>query len=227
MNENKEEYYRKLVLSRKACEKCKDLINPIKIESGSFDSDHLGPWSLWQGNLDADIMVVGQDWGDINYFIKWKGKDQPSGNPTNEHLEELLNHIGIKIEKPGRIQQQKIFLTNFILCLKKGGLQAKVDRQWITNCGMSFFYPLIKIVNPKIVIGLGRNVSEAILKLFNASYPKHGRYNLVTEKMSFKLTDTTTLFPVYHCGAGSTNRNRKMIEQKKDWERILRFVCLT
>ena len=41
-----------------------------------FRSAQIGPWSLWQGNLDAEIMVIGQDWGDKNYFTKNKGHDQ-------------------------------------------------------------------------------------------------------------------------------------------------------
>ncbi len=72
--------YNKLVLERKACRACEGLVNPADY---TYDSDQIGPWSLWQGNLDSDLIIVGQDWGDTRYFEKWEGRDQQTGNPTN------------------------------------------------------------------------------------------------------------------------------------------------
>ena len=41
-----------------------DLKEPSEIENGKYDKeDSIGPWSLWQGNLEAQILVIGQDWG--------------------------------------------------------------------------------------------------------------------------------------------------------------------
>jgi DNA polymerase len=38
----------------------KGLLNPSQIDNGIYDKDTaLGPWSLWQGNLDAQILVIG------------------------------------------------------------------------------------------------------------------------------------------------------------------------
>jgi hypothetical protein len=54
---------RQLVNERKECHACSGLTNPEACGNSSFDSDHVGPMSLWQGNLDADLMIVGQDWG--------------------------------------------------------------------------------------------------------------------------------------------------------------------
>jgi DNA polymerase len=28
---------------------------------------HIGPWTQWQGNLNAELMIVGQDWGGTEY----------------------------------------------------------------------------------------------------------------------------------------------------------------
>lgn len=103
---NRQEEYRKLVKQRKGCELCAHLglTNPACFKGGIYDSDQIGPWSRWQGNLNAEIMVVGQDWGDTAYFEAWRGRDQSSGNPTNSNLQLLLQTFDITIEEPNKSQ---------------------------------------------------------------------------------------------------------------------------
>lgn len=153
---NKVEAYKDLVASRKACNYCKGLSNPSCSALVKYDSDHIGPWSRWQGNLNSKILVVGQDWGDISYFTKWKGMDQPSGNRTNQNLQELLAIIVIEIGKPREPQNQLVFFTNLILCIKKGDLQSQVNEEWFLNCSELFLKSLINIINPTIIIALGK-----------------------------------------------------------------------
>jgi DNA polymerase len=120
--------YPTLVAQRKACRKCTGLENPAAVDDGRYDSDHIGPWSLWQGSLGARLMVVGQDWGDTRYFRKYSGREGPR-NPTNETLRRLLQSIGMDIPPPeDHPENPRIFLTNAILCLKADGLQGPVRR---------------------------------------------------------------------------------------------------
>ena len=72
--------YRELVARRKACRQCAGLTNPSVCCGGRFDSGQIGPWTLWQGALDARVLIVGQDWGDTRYFTKWAGRDHPQGS---------------------------------------------------------------------------------------------------------------------------------------------------
>lgn len=55
--------YAELVAARKGCRLCSaiGLTNPCLVDGGRFDSEHIGPWSRWQGSLAADLMIVGQD----------------------------------------------------------------------------------------------------------------------------------------------------------------------
>ena len=215
--ERKAQAYNNLVRERKACRACQGLINPADY---TYDSDQIGPWSLWQGNLDSDLLIVGQDWGDITYFEKWEGRDQPTGNPTNENLRLLLEHIGISIGKPRDHQEGELFFTNLILCLKQGGLQAPVEDQWLANCGEGFFRPLVEIVKPKAILALGKDMAITILKLYDVGFNKNRTLKAMMKESPYTLTPSTVLFPLYHCGAGSVNRNRSIGEQKKDWERV-------
>jgi hypothetical protein len=54
---DKQKRYADLVAKRKAFRFMDGLTNPVDTE---FDGDYLEPWSQWQGNLDATIMVIGQ-----------------------------------------------------------------------------------------------------------------------------------------------------------------------
>lgn len=214
------EAYKKLVEKRKHCSLCKELCNPSAVAGGLYDSDQIGPWSLWQANLNAKLVVVGQDWGDKSYFTKWEGRDQPSGNPTNENLQRLLKILCIEIGKPREQQDQVIFLTNLILCLKTGGLQGQVDEQWFKNCSFNFFKPLIEIITPRVIIALGKKVSESIMALYGLSYSRNAAFSKLISKSPYQLTESIMFFPVYHCGAGSVNRNRSIPEQQEDWLKI-------
>ena len=80
--------YRELVARRKAHVFPVGLLNPSKIEDGRFDSQHLGPWSRWQGDLNAEVVIVGQDWGDQAYFIKNEGIDSDK-EQTCKNLREM------------------------------------------------------------------------------------------------------------------------------------------
>ena len=220
----KQEAYDSLVSQRKRCRSCRGLENPAVHEGGKFDSSEIGPWTLWQGNLNAKIMIVGQDWGDKAYFVKWKGADQPSGNPTNSNLQKLLHQLRIDIKGPREPQEHKIFLTNLILCLKDGGLQAPIQDEWLTNCCEEFFRNLVELVRPQVVLALGKRVSEAILNLYEIPHRKTWTLNQLMQSGPFNLFDTTYLFPMYHCGASGVNRNRSFEDQNTDWKKVADWV---
>ncbi len=91
------------------------------VDGGQCDSPQIGPWTQWQGDLDADLMVVGQDWGDVRYFRDNRGLDK-AGNPTNLMLAKLLLSIGMSI---GSVEHPdphgRVFLT-------KAGAPSSVPR---------------------------------------------------------------------------------------------------
>ncbi len=160
--------YAALVSGRKACHQCTGLCNPSDVEHGSFDSNQIGPWSLWQGNLDATFMVVGQDWGDVAYFVKNRGHSRAKSF-TNQALIELLAIAGVAVEPFGVSELGHVaFFTNAILCLKLGGPQGRISRDWFQNC-RHVLRRQIEIVQPQVVIGLGEHAYRSILESFALS----------------------------------------------------------
>ncbi len=82
----KDAAYRQLVLDRKRCRACAHLglANPNLVDDGAYDIDEVGPWSGWQGALDAKIMVV------IRCEIE--------GKPTVWFDGALSDHNGIAVD---------------------------------------------------------------------------------------------------------------------------------
>jgi uracil-DNA glycosylase len=216
--------YRSLVEKQKACQACAGLINPSTCAGGIHDSGHLGPWSLWQGNLNAEVIVIGQDWGDENYFIKNHGHDL-SHTRTNETLRRLLTSIGLNVKEPWSedIGDGPLFFTNAVLCLKRGGLQSATDPAWFTNCGSAFLRRTIDLIQPKVVITLGERAYRAVAALYGVA-PEPFRA-AVDCKIGFELGCGIRLFPVYHSGARITNTHRPMVLQIHDWLKIKAFYC--
>ena len=85
--------YLKLVTERKACTECEGITNASAMHNGKFDSDQIGPWSRWLGDLEARVLVVGQDWGDRRAFVTQEGRDSAK-SATNRMLQSLLASIG-------------------------------------------------------------------------------------------------------------------------------------
>ena len=211
--------YQRLVEQRKTCSLCSRLVNPSRCDQGRHDSNHLGPWSTWQGSLDAELMVVGQDWGDTDYFTRNQGIDE-QGNPTNNTLRELLRSIGIDIGLPhAHVKSSRVFLTNAILCLKTtGGMQGGVEQEWFTNCGANFLRPLIEIVEPKVVVCLGERAWRSVATGFGR---RPGRFQeAIEDRDGVRLMDRVVAMAVYHCGAKTLNMNRGRDQQLCDWQRI-------
>ena len=117
--------YRQLALARRSCNVCTPLglTNPASVCGGKFDSTQIGPWTRWNGALNAELLIVGQEWGDVDSFIRQEGLDNASA--TNQMLRELLGSIGVEVATaPMRKSESAVFLTNAALCLKQGGAQA-------------------------------------------------------------------------------------------------------
>jgi len=197
----------------------KGLTNPAEYENGIFDCDHIGPWSRWQGNLNTQLMIIGQDWGDVGYFQRYKGHDT-ANNPSNKTIRELLASIDIPIPPPtvSDLDTSVIFLTNAILCLKEGGLGGEVKREWFNNCGHHYLKPLIEIIRPKVVVSLGKYAYETISQLFNLQ--KKSFRDAVDQQVGIPLSKNVVFLPMYHCSPRVLHTHRGLAQQKSDWQRI-------
>ena len=211
--------YEALVASRKACRKCADagLTNPVCVQAGAFDGPDIGPWTRWNGDLNARVLVVGQDWGDVASLVRQRGLDNDSA--TNKMLRELLAAVGLLVKAPPeQAPRSGIFLTNAALCLKDGGAQAAVRLEWITNCADAFLKQQIDLVRPKVVVTLGERAFLAVRHAFRLRPISFRR--AVNKFAHIALPNGSQLVPVYHCGQRILNTHRKRDAQFEDWLRV-------
>jgi uracil-DNA glycosylase family 4 len=216
----KQDRYAQLVIERQACTACASLklTNPSRCGGGIYDNTgHIGPWTQWQDNLDSELMVVGQDWGGVEYFTDKRGLEQDN-NETNTRLIDLLAAIGIQINLPANtLGERRLFFTNAALCLRPGRLTGPVSSRWFSNCGPLFLRPQVELIRPKVVVTLGYYAYRAVCKSFGLKPAQRMRDAIQREPE--QLPNGSILVPVYHCGKNG-QRSRSLNEQKQDWKRV-------
>lgn len=139
----------------------------VSVESlygGRYDSnDWVSPWTKSACNVDAEIMLVAQDWGSTNAFSKGFDKRIASLGyspdlPTNKRLFRLL-------DKYFHLDFSDTYATNLFVYLKKGALSARIPAIDMQFCVREFLIPQIDIVQPKAVLCLGAYVNNSVRKV--------------------------------------------------------------
>lgn len=220
--------YNQLVAERKEYDyNSLDIINPSKLSISN--DDHLNAWAYWHGDLDAEILLIGQDFGDTNYYKKFDGKDDPQ-NQTNKNLMLLFKELGIDIGQSDKPTTAKLYFTNAVLGAKvgeqstnqqKGGMAAPIkSKDWYSDTSIKFTKPLIDIINPKIIITMGTTAYNAVSIIYRLE--KKPLKELIVNN-PIVLNDNKKLFAVYHCsGLGLINRNLET--QLEDWKKIKQLI---
>lgn len=110
--------YLEMVEDRKNCRRCTGLENPVTCDS-EFDSDEVGPWTIWQGNLDAVVMVVGQDWGDTGYYLKHRGREEKNIPPTWHLLNYWKSSVSLLVSQTIRSRVGELLSSQMPCCVSR------------------------------------------------------------------------------------------------------------
>ncbi len=123
--------------------------------------DLVSPYSRTAGNVDAAVMVVLQDWAShdvlrrepMNAEMARYGHDPR--RPTNKRLKALLRkHLDVALKD--------IYGTNLFPYIKSGGMSTAIPMQDLLRVAKAFAIPQIAIVQPRLVLALGRKTAEAL-----------------------------------------------------------------
>jgi uracil-DNA glycosylase len=213
------ENFETLIAARKACRICVER-SPGKIRSCAefaFDPDVVSHWEQWLGHRRPNLLVVGQDFGNVGYFVRNRGRDEPN-NKTNENLHKLLKAAGIAVTHPSqRDREARVFLTNSILCIKEGKMDAAVRSTWVNACADRHLHPLVRYLKPPVVVGMGSCGWRAVRSVF-ALQQAPERISLAAG-LSWTSADKTRVFAVGHPGPQGLV-NRPWSQQLADWRRI-------
>lgn len=211
------------------------------------DCEEINLWTYWQGrgSLNAKIMLVGQDWGSptdaaVDYmaqFSKINAGNRSSyyldgASITDNNLVELFSSIGYVVSS-GAPWNPDLFFTNFVLGYRNKGFSGNFQMRWLKE-NKQFFFRLVNIIEPKVIICLGRHTFRGVMMAFEQKV-KIGNYNaFITGKnnpveVSLPSGQKAYVFAEAHCGAmGTLNRSRLkdpdgitgIALQKKDWAKI-------
>ena len=133
-----------------------------EFHNGVYECDHVSPYTKSAGNVDAEVMVLLQD---------WSGSDALSGpldigardlgytpkEATNRNLERLLlATFGLRFAQ--------IYATNLFPFVKPGGMSESIPDRDLVRAAREFALPQIEIVAPKLVICLGKVTFDAVRK---------------------------------------------------------------
>jgi uracil-DNA glycosylase len=212
------ERYRTLVAARKACRICVER-SPGKIRSCAefdYDPDVVSHWELWLGHQTPILLLVGQDFGNVAYFVRHGGRDDPA-NKTNENLWRLLAEAGISARHPRELDAEApVFLTNSVLCLKEGPMNAPVRASWVSACTRQHLLPLLDLLDPPVVVGMGRWGWQAVRQaLALAEAPPA----IGAAAGACWTVPGRRVFAVGHCSPLGLI-NRPWLQQIADWRRI-------
>lgn len=204
------EAYSELVIERRACHACAPHCYANQGILG-FDTDEIGNYSIWANDLYADVLIIGQDFSNAAIYRRDEGLIEPKplteearpkdySTATNYYLRELTKCIGRDIGLPTTNTSRGVFLTNAVLCMKPGAMNAANPAAVIENCGVRFLKPLIELIRPKAIVTLGAVPAAAVFRAFNVS-GQGAAFGDVFRNGPYAVNGgAMRLFPMYHPG---------------------------
>ena len=235
----KKDEFRRLVEDVSKCHICERLVTLPHIENSEclenddhgLDTDrpYINRWNLWQGNLNADIMVIGQDYGQKEDGVAIEVCSySDTTNPTDVRLKALFKDaFTIDLDS----NEAPLFFTNMANCYRKKRTSGGMHSGWLPICANKYMERLIRIIRPKIIIVLGRSAFEALHCMENLSVKcldpiksgKESYAEMIQHCYQIDLDDEKMdVFPVYHPGANS-QMNRTFEQQLEDWKKISKY----
>jgi hypothetical protein len=202
--------------------------------------EEINLWTYWQGRgcLNADILLVGQDWGCLTAplnapaieNVRRINQNQPAfymdGNPsqTDRNLVVLFEKsLGMNLLQ----NNSNLFFTNLLL-----GYRTDKNSGGLQNSLMAHDVPrlkeLVHILRPKIMICLGKITYTHVLNAYGVPTPPNGSYNaLLNAGQNYIDLPDMRVYGMAHCGVlGCMNRGNHhgvdegLALQIQDWQKI-------
>jgi uracil-DNA glycosylase family 4 len=168
---------------------------------------------MWLGNLNAKVVIVGQDpAGSDNVDANDPASYAPGADVgTNVTLQQLL--------AAALIDLSDVYLTNAILCIKNGSMNAKPRAAWATNC-RPFLRRTLDLVSPVAVVGLGGTAWASLCRAYGERVLP---LSVAITRPPFRAHSGFWLVPMFHPGPlGQASRSLEL--QTGDWRAFGRWL---
>lgn len=190
-------------------------------------------WTDWYSRLDANIMIIGQDWGPYTDMVKFH--KEYINNKTSNNWKRLINKeksLTKKLLEKYIIESasfynidlddnflDKVFITNAIMCARSGN-NYRADninlKDSTLNCS-NFLIKQIEIVKPKVILTLGYYPLLSLSKYFNFDIRK-----TLTETIKLNPiinADNFVIIPLYHPTA-QVKKENQLEQYKRIWNNL-------
>ena len=172
-------------------------------------------------------MIIGQDWGPYSdmkslnelYMLNfskdnWKCLIEQEKSNTKKQLEYYIRE-----SSNNRYSLDNIFITNAIMCARKGSNYRgnNINLKRSTNNCSKYLVKQIEIVKPKVILTLGYYPILSLSKSYNFKIEKNLRETII-KYPEIKVNDYI-IIPLYHPVA-----QIKKSEQIKQYNRIWKYV---
>lgn len=226
----KEERFEKFILDLGKCNKCtnlnckeKSLVNIY--EDYDFSINIPSIWTDWFNRLESKVMIIGQDWGPYSDMKKfnsmlngnksnWKEIIEQERSNTKRQLERYIN-----ISSNGKYTLNDIFVTNAIMCARKGnnyrGNNINLNASTI-NCS-EHLKTQIDIVKPKVILTLGYYPLLSLSKILDFKINKTLKETI--EKYPEIIIDDYIIIPLFHPVA-QVKKDKQLEQYKRIWKYI-------
>ena len=192
--------------------------------------DEINLWTYWQGKgcLEPEILLVGQDWGNpFSGIGKTVLENMKQGClsldtdpfPTDKNLSELFREaLRLNIWE----KNQTLFFTNLLLGYRTGNNNGNFKKSYLDR-DLIYFKELVNILQPKVVICLGRDTFTYAMKAYGKKISLPKDYNVALNNRTNTLdVNHIRFFGMAHCGnLGCLNRigNQKGVSAREGMER--------
>ena len=180
---------------------------------GIYECDFVSPFTKTAGNVDADVMVLLQDWSSDDELSR--GLDENTlrlgydpTQPTALNLEQFLKTtFGVSLSD--------VYGTNLFPFIKRGGVSGRVPERDLIKAALEFALPQIEIVRPRLVICLGLVTFDALRRSLGLA--RAGRMNLAIDS-PFTVGESRVWCQAHTGAFGQMNRNRGDADRAaRDW----------
>lgn len=131
---------------------------------GRYECEFVSPYTKSAKNLDADVMLLLQDWSSDGSLSRPFDADAAKlghsehgvrGTSTNSKLKALLgDHLGLTLADT--------YGTNLFPFIKPGGMSARIPPKDLERAATEFALPQLRIVQPKVAICFGKATFNAM-----------------------------------------------------------------
>jgi restriction system protein len=180
---------------------------------GRYECDFVSPYTKSAGNVDAEIMVMLQDWSS-DEAMKEPFDDECANLAYTPSLQTNKNLIRL-LKETFELTLRDIYATNLFPFIKPGKMSERIPQRDLIAAGREFAVPQIRIVNPKLVICLGLATFNALRRACDLNVCRP--FSVAIEN-PFNVGSTRVWCQAHTGALGQKNRTQGgIIRVQEDW----------